>query len=183
MSSSSFSEGNMIWVVMGIITIIVGLILGFVGPNLIHLVMFYAGDMIYSKTPIISNVLFLIGFVFLALFCFAMYFPSKKAKVAAAGCIVIFLAVSSFSLTTYTVLRDERILHSDIFSFSPTEYAWTDVEDAVLLVGEDEYDQLTLSMADGEELSFKRDGKFQSEFNKIDFILQGNGVYFSIVER
>ncbi|PPA70554.1 hypothetical protein [Jeotgalibacillus proteolyticus] len=178
-------EGNMIWVVLGVITIILGLLLSFILPSLIHMVMFTAGDLIYIKTPTASKILFPIGTVFLALFFFLMYYQSKKMRIAAGVSVILFVVISSLSLSSYSVIREERIVHSDFFTLSSTEYSWNDISNAVLLKGNEEtpYETLVLTMADGTELFYDRDPKLRTEFNKVDFILESHGIYFSLKDR
>lgn len=182
---NSFSEGNMIWVVFGVITVIVGLLLSFIAPNLIHLVLFSSGDLIYIHTPTISNILFSVGALCLALFCFSMYFPRKKARIAAISFIVLFVAASALSLGNYSVLRDERIVHNSFFSLNSKEYSWSDVQNAVLLKRNDDtpYETLVLTMSDGEKLSYDRDASLRAEFDQVDYILQSNGIYFNLQNR
>jgi len=180
-----FREGNLVWSVLGIITIIIGLLFSFVGPNLIHFILFTAGDLLITYTPIISNYIFAISVVCLALFFFAMYFPNKKARWVAGFSVVLSLVLAVISVTNYTVLREERILHSSYLSIVPTEYVWTDVEESVLLKRNDDidYETLVLSMNDGEEFSFKRDPALKSRFDRVEYILQGHGISTSIQDR
>ncbi|MDG5472832.1 hypothetical protein P6709_13855 [Jeotgalibacillus sp. ET6] len=184
--NSSFTEGNMIWIVMGIITLLMGVLLGFVAPNLIHLVLFSAGDLIYIKTPSISNILFGTGIILLSIFCFVMYFQAKKAKIAAAGLVLVSVALIAVSITNYSVLRDERILHNELLSLNSEEYKWSDVEDAILLKRNDDipYETLVLTMNNGVKLDFERGPSLDKQkFDRIDYILQSNGIMYELTDR
>ncbi|KIL52196.1 hypothetical protein [Jeotgalibacillus soli] len=179
------TEGKMHWIVIGIITAILGLLLAFIAPNLIHMVLFSAGDLIYIKTPVLSNILFSIGIFFLVVFCFLMYFPQRKTRFIAFGIIFLSFVITIFSLTNYSVIRDERIVHNELFSLSQTVYEWSDVENAALLKGTEEipYETLVLTMNDGKELVYDRDPNLRSEFDRVDYILQTNGIYYSLEDR
>ncbi|KIL48574.1 hypothetical protein [Jeotgalibacillus campisalis] len=184
--NSSFTEGNMIWIVMGIITLLMGILLGFVAPNLIHLVWFSAGDLIHIKTPSISNILFGTGILLLSIFCFVMYFKAKKAKIAAAVLVMVSVALLAVSITNYSVLRDERIVHNEFLSLNAEEYQWSDVEEAKLLKRNDDipYETLVLTLNNGVELDFERGPSMdKQQFDKIDFILQSHGVMYELTNR
>ncbi|TFE01983.1 hypothetical protein [Jeotgalibacillus salarius] len=180
-----FSEGNMMWIVLSVITFITGLILAFIGPNMLHYLFFSYGDVITIQTPMISNILFGAFGLLLSAFFFFMYKEGKVFKGAGFGALAVALIVLVLSVTNYSILREEKIIHNDLFSFSADEYAWSEIEGAVLLKQNEEveHDTLILKMSNGEDLAFHRNGQMQSAFPKIDGMLQSNGIIFTFEER
>ncbi|MBM7579464.1 hypothetical protein [Jeotgalibacillus terrae] len=180
-----FTEGNIMWIVLSVITFIVSLIFAFIGPNLLHYLFFSYGDVITIRTPALSNILFGAFGLLLSVFFFLMYKEGKVFKGTGFGLLAVSLVLLVLSLTNYSVLREEKIIHNDLFDVTSNEYAWSDIEDAVLLKQNEEvkYDTLILKMNDGENLEFDRNGQMQASFSKIDGMLQANGIVFTFQER
>ncbi|MFB1082985.1 hypothetical protein [Jeotgalibacillus sp. JSM ZJ347] len=183
--NQEFHEGNMMWIVLSVISFISAIIFAFVGPNLLHYMFFSYGDIIVIQTPVISNILFGIFGVLLSLFFFMMYKIGKGYKITGFVVLIVSIPILVLSVTNYSVLREEKILHNSLFSVTSTEYQWSDIESAVLLRQNDDFDYetLVLNMNDGEDLPFLRNGYVISAFPKIDGMLQANGVIFTSQER
>ncbi|TFD98290.1 hypothetical protein [Jeotgalibacillus sp. R-1-5s-1] len=179
-----FAEGNMVWIVLGVITLLLGAVLAFVAPNLMHYMLFTYGDSILVQTPNISNVLFAVFVVLLSLFFFMMYKESKKIKLTGAALLLISIVFLAVSMTNYTVVREAAIFHSDVLSITSEKYEWTDVEDATLLKMNDDipYNSLVLKMNDGTELELKQ-GEFDFQKNKIESMLLSVGVEYQLTDR
>ncbi|WP_227396502.1 hypothetical protein [Jeotgalibacillus aurantiacus] len=179
-----FAEGNMIWIVLGVITLLSGGFLAFVAPNLVHHLLFTYGDVILVQTPNFANVLFGVFVLLLSLFFFMIYKDNKKIKVAGFFVLLISIAFLAASMTSYTVVREEAIFHSEVLSLTSDRYEWTDVEDAVLLKMNDEipYNSMVLSMKDGSELELKK-GEFNFKKNEIEGMLLSVGIRYQLTER
>ncbi|MDZ5713159.1 hypothetical protein [Jeotgalibacillus haloalkalitolerans] len=180
-----FHEGSMVWIVFSIITFISTVLFSFVGPNLLHYLFFSYGDIIMIQTPFISNILFAIFGVLLSLFFFMMYKEGKKYKATGFVALILSVAIFALSVTNFSVLREEKIIHNGLLSVSSSEYQWSDVESAVMIRSNDEkdYETFIFNMNDGEDISFIRNDHLVSSFNKIDAMLQMNGVRYTSQER
>ncbi|WP_404407596.1 hypothetical protein [Jeotgalibacillus malaysiensis] len=180
-----FHEGNMMWIVLSVITLISAIIFGFIGPNLLHYLFFSYGDIILIQTPIISNVLFGLFGVLLSLFFFMMYKEGKAYKATGFTALILSGLLLVVSVTNYSILREEKIIHNGLLSITSTEYEWSDIESAVMLRANDdvEHETFIFNMSDGEDLSFVRNGHMISAFPKIDGMLQVNGVRYTSEER
>ncbi|AJD90137.1 hypothetical protein JMA_08200 [Jeotgalibacillus malaysiensis] len=180
-----FHEGNMVWIVFSIITFLSSILFAFIGPNLLHYLFFSYGDIILIQTPIISNVLFAIFGLLLSLFFFMMYKEGKTYKATGFGALILSVLILVISVTNYSVLREEKIIHNGLLSVTSTEYQWSDIESAVMIRANDdvEHETFIFNMSNGENLEFIRNEHMISAFPKIDGMLQVNGVRYTSEER
>ncbi|WP_077617551.1 hypothetical protein [Bacillus sinesaloumensis] len=120
------------WVVLLIISLIVGIILGFIGPNMIHHILFKHGETFYVLTPFLSNILMLVAVGCFVLFCIGMLFEKKKWNYTGLGFLVISILISYFAnFGNYTLFSEQDITFKKMLT--KEVYHWKDIQEASLI--------------------------------------------------
>ncbi|WP_449539695.1 hypothetical protein [Ferdinandcohnia sp. Marseille-Q9671] len=117
------------WVALLVITVILSFILGFIGPQFLHLVLFKHGTTFLVLTPIISNILMFIAFAFFVLFCIGMLFENKAWNYIGILFLIAALGMGYYAgFGNYTLISNNEITFRK--SMSESTYNWNDIKEA-----------------------------------------------------
>jgi len=139
------------WVVLLIIGGITGLTLGFIGPNVIHHLLFKHGDTLFVVTPFYANVLMIIATVFFVLFCIGMIIENKVWNYVGILLLVLSIALGYFAVGgNYNIISRNDI--TIVKSLTKDVYEWNEISEATYL-DEFEYGDRTMhfTFKDGNE--------------------------------
>ncbi|MEH7222227.1 hypothetical protein V7112_00325 [Bacillus sp. JJ1566] len=109
------------WVVLLIISIIIGVIFGFIGPNFIHHFFFKHGDTFLVLTPFISSILMFIAVGFFILFCIGMIVENKGWNYIGILFLVCSIGMGYYAgFGNYTLISNNEIIFIESMSESIT---------------------------------------------------------------
>jgi hypothetical protein len=178
---NDYHEKKLVWIAWAIMIGILGPVISFVGPNLIHEIFLKTGNTLYIDTPMLANILFLCGTVVLVLFCVLMYF-GKKFLVFSFSSLVVACALLYLSNNYYLIMTKDKLEQQPLFSFSKISYDWDDIEKGKMQITDERKGtgSLILTFKDGHVISFERNDYMIDNFGMINFLLKENGVVYDI---
>ncbi|THE09843.1 hypothetical protein E1I69_20800 [Bacillus timonensis] len=104
---------------------------GFIGPNLIHNILFKHGDTFWVITPFSSNIFMFVAAGFFILFCIGMIFESKMWNYAGGLFLLISIILGYYAnFGNYTLVSEHAITIKNI---TKGVYQWDDIKEAIYI--------------------------------------------------
>ncbi|MDR4890270.1 hypothetical protein RGU12_22470 [Fredinandcohnia sp. QZ13] len=166
------------WVVLLIISIIVGVIVGFIGPTIFHHIFFKNGDTFLVLTPSISNIFMFIAVGFFILFCIGMIVENKKWNYVGILFLVCSIAMGYYaSFGNYTLISNNEITIKK--SMSEKVYKWDEIKEvAYINETEEPVKRIHLILENGKEETLEINRQYVQELNKIQQKFIQNDIMF-----
>ncbi|MCC3356054.1 hypothetical protein [Bacillus sp. REN16] len=155
------------WVVLLIISTIVGVISGFIGPNLVQQVLFKHSGTFLVLTPFISNIFTFIAFGFFILFCIGMIVENKIWNYIGILFLVASIGTGYYaSVANYTLISNNDITFKK--QMSEDVYKWDEItEVAYLHESQDPIYKIQLIFENGKEELLEINRQHIQEFYRI----------------
>ncbi|MEH7234656.1 hypothetical protein [Bacillus sp. JJ1562] len=166
------------WVVLLIISIIIGVIVGFIGPSLIHHFFFKHGDTFLVLTPFISSILMFVAVGFFILFCIGMIFENKVWNYIGILFLVFSISMGYYaSFGNYTLISKNEITFKK--SMSESIYKWDEIKEAAYINETQEpVKRIHLVFENGKEETLEINRQYVQEINKIQQTFIQNDIQF-----
>ncbi|MBO0992907.1 hypothetical protein [Bacillus sp. SD088] len=120
------------WVILLIISFIFWIVIGGVGPNFIHHLIFKHGDTFLVLTPFLSNTFMFIAVGCLIIFFIGMIFEKKVWNLVGISFLIISIFISYYALTRYTLISTHQITFKKN-PFTKDSYTWGEINEATFL--------------------------------------------------
>jgi hypothetical protein len=177
-----FNEKKLVWIAWAIMIGIIGPILSFVGPNLFQELFRKTSQTLYINTPMLANILFFSGAVFLVLFCALMYWGRRFIAFSIPS-VLIAAALFYLSFNYFLIMSKESLVEKPLFSFEEFTYGWDEVKEGEMLITDPKAGtgNLILTFKDGHIMEFERNKYMLDNFGMINKLLKENGIVYKIV--
>ncbi|QOR67190.1 hypothetical protein IM538_03310 [Cytobacillus suaedae] len=120
------------WVVLLIISVVIGFLAGIIGPDLVHHTYFKHDDTFMVITPFSANISMFIAAGFFVLFCIGMIFEKKIWNYVGILFLLLSIATGYYSLAgNYTLVSLDEI--TIVKSMQKEVYSWNEIADATYL--------------------------------------------------
>lgn len=172
-----FNEKKLVWIAWAIMIGIIGPIVSFVGPNLFHEIFRKTNTTLYINTPMLANILFLCGVVFLVLFCVLMYW-GRRFIAFSIPTVLISGVLLYLSCNYFLMMTKENLVEKPLFSVGDITYGWDEVTKGKMLYTDPKagIGNLILTFKDGHIMKFERNKYMLENIGMINKILKENGV-------
>ncbi|MBE4909132.1 hypothetical protein IMZ08_13775 [Bacillus luteolus] len=139
------------WLVLLIIGGLSGLISSFIGPNLLHFLMFQSGDTILVQTPFLTNILTFIATGIFVMACIGMILERKIWTYAGTLLLVVSIAIGCYAnLGYYTLVSYNDITIKN--HMLEEKYNWEEIEEAKVIDNTNEsIKKIQLTFKNGKE--------------------------------
>ncbi|MFT4414184.1 hypothetical protein ACLM5H_10020 [Fredinandcohnia humi] len=139
------------WVVLLIIGGIIGILSGYIGPDLIHQIFFKHGDTFWVITPFSANIFMFVATGFFVLFCIGMIYKNKVFNYIGIMFFVFSIATGCYALLGNYILVSMNDI-TTVKSMTNEVYEWNEITEATYL---DKYvsdgRKIQLTFQDGKE--------------------------------
>jgi hypothetical protein len=175
-------EKKLVWMAWAIMIGIIGPVISFVGPNLIHELTLKTRNTLYIDTPMLANFLFLGGVIALVIFCVFMYW-GKRYMFITVPTMLVSVLLFFLSSNVYLLMTKDSIAEQSLFSFTRLSYGWDEVTAGEMIITDPKsgLGTLALTFDDGYEMRFGRNGYLMENLGMINQLLKENGVVYKII--
>jgi hypothetical protein len=176
-----FNDKKLVWIAWAIMIGIIGPIVSFVGPTLFQEIFRKDRSTLYIDIPMLANILFLGGVVFLVIFCVFMYWGRRFITLSIPTLLVSGI-LFFLSCNYYLMMTKENLIEKPLFSLEKITYDWADVTKGKMLITDprDGVGTLILTFKDGYVMEFERNDYMLDNFGMINLLLKENGVVYKI---
>jgi hypothetical protein len=160
---------------------IIGPIVAFVGPTLFQEIFRKDRSTLYIDIPMLANILFLGGVVFLVIFCVLMYW-GRRFIVLSIPTVLVSGILIFLSCNYYLMMTKENLIEKPLFSLEKMTYEWDEISKGKMVITDarEGVGNLTLTFKDGHVMEFERNDYMLDNFGMINLLLKENGVVYKI---
>jgi hypothetical protein len=172
-----FNEKKLVWIAWAIMTGIIGPIVSFVGPTLFQEIFRKDRSTLYIDIPMLANILFLGGVVFLVVFFVLMYWGRRFIAVSIPT-VIVSAMLFFLSCNYYLMITKENLIEKPLFSLERITYDWDEVTKGKMQFTDPKagIGNLILTFKDGHIMEFERNDYMLDNIGMINKILKENGV-------